>query len=136
MDLTKFDTITQADQGAVVHLRHPGTDTPLYDEETNEPVSITVLGADSKKYTRLLRDLTTKRLNRKLGKRTKVTAEEIESDNLELAIEATVSWEHIVLDGEKLQCTLPNTRKLYTRLPWIREQVDEVVNERANYMGE
>lgn len=140
MDLSKFSTVDSAAKGAAMEVLDPVTGNALR-EEDGSAVTITLLGADSPE----LRASERARLNKRLGKnikqlsRTSLSAEQLEEEALETLITATKGWKGISMeqDGEvkELKCTPENARMLYTRLPWLREQADEFINDRANFLG-
>ena len=137
MDLKSLDTIAAADRGAPLHLRHPSTDTPLMDETTGEPVSITLLGADSADFRRAEHAQQEKRIAKaqRSGRMAPGAGKQIEEDYIELLALATKSWQHIILDGVRLECNRETAKTLYTRFPWIREQVSTFIGSRSNYLG-
>lgn len=118
--------------GEFLHLLHPGTGEPIYDE-TGEPVGINLLGKDSKEYRSSQRAISNRRLNRKGN--AAITAERIEAEANEVLAKCTKSWKGIVLNGESLECNFNNAKNLYATVPWVKEQVDEFVAERANFLG-
>lgn len=63
-----------------------------------------------------------------------MTAEEIEESALRQLSICTVSWKGVKLDGQELECNPDNAYMLYSRLPWLKEQVDEFVGDRANFL--
>lgn len=138
MDLKDLG-IDRAEQGVEMVVEHPTKGTPLVDEETNEPWTITLLGADSDMLRNLSHKSTNKRLSRafKGGRRNRVAtkSEELEEDALDILVAATTGWKHITLGGEKIPCTKDRVREVYTLFPWIREQADEFINDRSNYLG-
>lgn len=138
MDLSKLDTVAACDEGADLELTHPITGAVLTDEKTGEAVSIKLIGADSKEYQSLTHKAQTKRLNKRLsrGGVVKMTAEELDADALELLVHCTKGWKHVLVDGKELVFNETNARQLYTRFPWIRDQVSDFVQERANFLGE
>jgi hypothetical protein len=124
MDLT---SLAVSSEGSVLTLTHPVTGADL-------PVKITLLGTDSPVFRKAQRAIVNRRL--KQAKKTTLTAEEIEAEGVDALVACTVSWEGVELDGKKLDCTPENIRRVYTdvRLPFIREQVDSFIAERANFM--
>ena len=60
---------------------------------------------------------------------------EIENDTIELLAAVTAGWRgDFVLDGTPLPYTEHNAQQLYRRFAWIREQVDQAVGNRANFL--
>ena len=137
MDLSKFDASSAADEGVAMIVQHPIDDTNMLDEETGESVVITLIGQDSKSVQKLVHKITNRKLARtfKRGRGISIKAEQIDTDALEILATCTKAWEGIVVDGEKLQCTFENAKKVYERFPWLREQVDDFTTDRANFLG-
>ena len=131
MDLSKeFDTASAAESGAFLHLEHPTTGEKLYDGDT--AVGITLRGQDSRTFRQASHDISNKRMERQVKK---LTAEALERNTRELLAACTVDWQCIEMNGEPLKCTRENADRLYAELPWIREQVDAFVSNRANFTG-
>lgn len=133
-DFGELDTKSVADVGTVVHLEHPGTGDPLFDEAGNA-ITITVLGSDSEKLRKLVRQQADKRFERIRKQQGAVTSEAIESDAVARLVAATVAWSGVKLDGEVLECNEKNARKLYgdPRFPWLAEQVEKAVEDRKRF---
>lgn len=132
MDLSTLNVAAAADRGADLHLAHPSTGEPLYTED-GKPVTIRLLGADSHEYRQRIRRLANQNLNKK--KRERQNLEQIEEQAAELLAAITVGWSNIVLEGETVECNVDNAKSLYLDYAWIREQVDEFVGERANFLS-
>lgn len=130
MDLAELDTVSLAEAGAVMQVRHPVTDAPLATAD-GHALTLTLAGRDSERYRRLERAATNRRL--KSARRGTVTAEEIEAEALDMLVGCTLAWSGIVIDGQALDCTPENVRRAYTRLPWLREQADAFVADRGNF---
>lgn len=132
MDLLTLDTRDGANTGAIMDVENPVTGEKLKTAD-GAPVTITLLGLDSDRLKKRQNELTNDVL--KKGFRPKrVTAEKGEDDRLTTLALATVGWENIDLGGEKLDFSQDNARKLYRRLPWLAEQVDAFVGDRANFL--
>ena len=124
MDLSSLEP---AADGATMPVRHPATGAVI------EGMSITFLGMDSEIAIRQQRAATNKRLRQGVHKM-KWTAEELDEDGLQMLAALTVRWEEVELDGAELPCNRENAAKLYKRFRWLREQADEFVGERANFL--
>lgn len=137
MDLSKLNTQSASEQGAFMQLLHPGTGAPLVDEASGQPVGITLLGKDSVKVQKLVRDRAQRRLDQAtaLGDRIKINAEAVQADALDTLAAATIAFHHLKSNGEELKCSPESARKLYTDFAWIREQVDKFYSDRSNYLG-
>lgn len=78
-----------------------------------------------------------RRLQKRFSKgKAKFNSAEMLEDGLELLVACTKGWKHIKISGVVLPFSEENSRMLYTKYPWIREQVDTFVNDRANFLGE
>jgi hypothetical protein len=133
MDLTKLDTRRASDEGARLHLVWEGR--PLMDGD--QPVTITVLGQDSKIYEREHHRITGQRIGsrRRALNGSPEVSEKAEQEAIDLLAACTVSWENIALNGSPLECTWQNARDLYMQFKWIREQVDAFIHDRSEYLG-
>lgn len=125
MDFSTIDLVAAADRGAECHLDHPVTGEPLYVE--GKPVTIRVLGQDSREFRSAL-----SALSEKAGKG-KATIEKAESNAVELLTRLVTKWDGIIWDGKPLDCTAENVRMFLTKFPPVRRQLDEFVAERANF---
>lgn len=137
IDLSTLDTVAGANKGFDVKIYHPGTLTDL-------GITITVLGKDSDEFQAVSRKQNKKRLDRltKGGFRGMVNLpqEEKEKDDIALLSACTKSWRTgddntILLKGEKLECNAQNAALVYTDFPWLRDQVDTAIGDRANFLG-
>jgi len=126
MDLSTLDVQKVAESGATLDVRHPVTGIAI------DGMKITVLGTDSKTY----RDAVKSRMRQRVNQRKKqdFDPDKAEREGLELLADLTVDWQGIELDGESLKCTRENCVKVYGRFSWIREQVDEFIADRANFL--
>lgn len=136
MDLKQLST-TEHSQGVLAVL-HPVTSQPLTSDK-GDPVTITLRGLDDKAVRAVQHQVANKRMSRMAGRsptrRQTYTAEELEADALEVLVTCTVSWTNVEYQKEQLACTPANVRMLYADLPWLREQVDQFINDRANFLG-
>lgn len=131
MDLSKLDLQTAADEGAVMELRHPSTHEILVDD--GEPVTITLLGQDSRKWKQMVRQNLDKRLKKN---RQVLKSAQIEEENIDILAACTLAWTGIEYDGEVLECNRANAKKVYSNVSWILEQAMDFTGERSNYLGE
>lgn len=129
MDLAALDA--SKEDGALLALRHPGNGSVLKTAD-EKPISLTVVGTDSEIYRSAMRALTNKRLTQ--VRRDPVTAEEIESEATSMLANCVTGWSGIVLDGQPLQFSKANVVVIFSRLRWVREQVEAFVNDRANFV--
>jgi hypothetical protein len=144
MDLKELDTTAACERGFELELLHPSTAMPL-------SMFITVVGRDSDTFTKLQNEQNRQRLGRaqKLGNRPMISLDDIEHETIDVLAACTRSWRRIVseegeqkgqelatllLDDQELTCTKANATKLFTRMKWVREQVDAAVMDRANFL--
>jgi hypothetical protein len=130
VDLSSIDTVKGSNDGFDVQIYHPGTNEDLGS-------TIKVLGKDSDKFIKVSRGQNKKRMAKmtKGGFRaTAIPVEEIEQDSLMLLAACTVGWVGVVVDGKALDFNEDNAVMVYERFPWIREQVDAAMGDRANFI--
>lgn len=151
MDLKEIGTqLEQSERnGATLYLTHPANGTPLLnddgevsrDEDGNEvralgtPMTIQLLSADSSVFRGIVQRGIDERLrnqNKRGGAQT-TTSAKIESDTVDALVAVTLSW-NITIGGEKPKCTPEMAHEIYTKYLWIREQVDQFVGDRSNFI--
>jgi hypothetical protein len=138
MALASLSTKATSEAGIPVKILHPKTNIPL-------GFTITACGTDSETYKKAQR----KQLNRRLehsqrNRNNKIarTAEEMEAEGLDILIACTKAWhtgdrpEIEMNEGEWLPCTPENVRQVYEDFAWIKEQVDQEIGDRANFLPE
>lgn len=131
VDLSSIDTVKGANEGFDVRIYHPGTNEDL-------DITINVLGKDSDEFVETGRKQSKKRMAKmsKGGFRNTSTVpiEEIEQDGIELLAACTKSWAGVVIEGKQVAFSHGAAVDLYTRFPWIKEQVDTAIGDRANFI--
>jgi len=137
MDFSELDLGTTADGGKIVELFHPSTRQPLLTDD-KEKITVTVLGRYSDKYMAMQRQINNRRLATQRGSRVKITSEEIEAETSDILANCIIAWHGVQLNGEMLECNYANARMLLEdrRFGWFREQIDDAVNDDANFMRE
>ena len=123
IDLASLDTAARCEQGAELELRHPRTDAGM-------GVFITLVGIDSRTYRKARAEM----IDRQLARRGRPDFDERQESTVSALAACTTGWRNVVLDGKELPCTPENARTLYTRFPWIREQVDAFTSDRGAYL--
>jgi hypothetical protein len=122
-------------QTVKVPLLNPKTRQPIRDTKGNEAY-IELVSLDSPDVLAVQKAAINKRL--KVRGRATVTADEIEAERAETLIAATKAWNLISLDGQPLnvELTAVTARTVYTdpRFAWIREQVNEALDDRATFL--
>lgn len=129
MDLMSLKA-AKAETGAVLQVKNPATEEPL------EGVTLTLLGTDSAKYRAIQRRKTQSALDRmSKGRRSlRLKAEETEAEALADLVELTVAWTGITEAGVPVPFGKEAVERYYAELPWLREQAQEFVNDRANFL--
>jgi len=130
MDLSTLSTTAASDEGATMALLHPTTFEPMANDK-GDPCLIKLLGRDSKKFRDNVRTKANQRLNQK--KAPKKDYDDYENDGLALLASLTVSFINIEYNGKPAKAS--DASEIYRELPWVKEQVDEFVNDRANFIG-
>jgi hypothetical protein len=113
-------------------LVHPVTRQPLRDAEGNEAY-IDHYSGDSEAARKHQRAVTRRRLA--MRGRMKFTPEELEAEAIDSLVALTTGWYLVDLHGSVIDTpfTQENARELYG-LGWLREQVDESVADRGNFL--
>jgi hypothetical protein len=130
-DLANLDTVYCPDDAFDVELNGPDGAQLFNDDGT--PMTIGVLGADSDVAVKARNANSNKRLAQ--GLRMKMTAEGLDSEGAAYLAKLTTRW-NITMGGEKPACGYQAALSLYTnpRLSFIREQIDQAIGERANFL--
>lgn len=126
LDLSGLAPVDEAE----ITLLHPTTGEPL-------DIKVTVASADSERYRAGLRaqqDARFAKAAHNPHKPLKLTAGELEAENLDLLVKSTVSWEGVVVDGKPVSCTPENVRSIYQKFRWMYQQLDRAITDRANFM--
>lgn len=129
MNLDELNLEPQANEGATLTLLHPITDEPLFNDN-GEPMLIHLVGSEST----IMNDEIKIRARKKVNKKSKSNNidEVIESSTNILAV-CTIGWQGICENGVDIVFSKENAISLYTRYPWVRQQVDAFICERANF---
>jgi len=129
LDLTQFDTSAKSEEGVEMPLVLPNGDKV-------DGASIRVIGRDSKDYQDKSHKLSTRRIREATkSSGSGLQSEDLQADGLELAVTATKGWTGLSDGGQPLEYSADNARKIYTKYPWLREQVAAFVTDRANFLG-
>ena len=145
MDLLNLDLSKQANEGSVLNLVFPADckdpksgeqhekGDPLTDGKGKEPKQfyVRLLGTDSDTY----RKLSNRSLEKKFNSRDKKKKVDIESTQREVAekfAKCTTDC-YFIENGKEVECTTSEMTRLYIQYTWIKEQVDEFINDRSNF---
>jgi len=132
-DLDNYKSLS-SEEGEFMQLHDPRTDEVVTNTE-GKPVRIRLVGVDSPRFRNKQQEYMNRRLNRnklKIG-----TAEQLESERIELLVACTIGWEGMIRNGQDWPFSAENARLLYSEpsLKWIRDAVDEFVGERSNFLS-
>ncbi len=129
MDIFSLKT-NKADVGVACRIKHPAT------EEVIEGVTLTLLGMDSAKNRAIQRKKQQAALDRlsKGKKAMRLVAEDLDEDAIGDLADITTAWTGVTKDGNPVEFTRDNVVMVYTELPWMREQAQDFVNDRANFL--
>jgi hypothetical protein len=130
-----FGTREAATKGAWLHLVHPVSAEPLYDGP-DQPVRWLIAGKDSEQYQRKLNDQQTRRIaDSAKTKVTTLTGERFTAEALDLMAGCVLEVEHSVFAGQPLLNNFEAIRAVLKKEPWIAEQVDAFLMDRAGFLG-
>jgi hypothetical protein len=132
-EISEFETTDTAD----MPVKNPKTGKQMMLPGGKAPVTITLAGRDSEIYRKISRDLANRRAEvaRAEGiSEVQLSDAELDAEALDLLTALTLGWNGISSNKEPYPFSQENARKLYERLPWLREEVDRFVGNRANFM--
>ncbi len=128
MNIEQFSTEEKANEGAVMEVVNPQTDEVWMDGDN--PITITVMGVDSKEFERIQKESDERDL-KVLTKKQKQKS--LREENISRAIKLTNGWSGIGDSTGDLEFNYSNALKVYTSCPWLREQVLAFAGDRDNY---
>ncbi len=136
-ELEKYK-VDKANEGADMFLLDPATGEKI--KEGDGYVTICLLGADSKVFVRGEHEATNERLKKTVGRRgginrNALSSEKMDENKLDLLVKCTLSWNGMGENGNVLKCEESTVRRVYEMYPWIRDQVDDFINDRKNFLG-
>ena len=121
------------DDTIVVQLKHPITEEVLTKDDGKE-MTITVYAPHASAYKAVIHEQTNKRIQRAAkGKKTTFTAEELENTTLELLAKTTKDW-NIQLNGKSPKFSVSEAIDLYSKLPWLKQQVLEAQEDYSAFL--
>jgi hypothetical protein len=113
-------------------VRNPKTGEVLRHAD-GHPFTITFRGKDSEAFRAMARAQSDRRISANMRTRSPVLTATIEKDDIELIVAATLKWD-IVFNGKVPKSEAKEYRAAYTKYPWLKEQGDEFVGVRANFI--
>jgi len=142
LDLASLDTKAASDKGFDLELKHPTTTEPL-------GMFVSVLGKHSEVYREIIsenQDASMRKAQVYRRKGTEPPAQttaEIEAKALNLLVACTTGWftiedgerrDTILFEGEEIPFNVANALKVYSRLLWVRKQVDDAIDDLENFI--
>jgi hypothetical protein len=132
--LNALDTVAACNKPFEVQIKDVhGNPTPFF---------VKVLGKHSDAYHGRVRAMADEQLRQQAtGKSAPAsTLDKLERNNIDALVAATVDWRvgdssAVELDGEDLEFSAANARKVYERLLPVREQIAEAINDLGNFMN-
>ena len=127
MDLNVLGT---AQESCVMELLHPVTQEVILDDK-GKAFSLSLLSADTNKYKAEY----SKVIKLARSKKTEQTMRESEERACELLAEVTTDC-HLIMDGKKVVNDKASICELYLnpQYSWIREQVEQFMRDRSNFI--
>lgn len=135
LDLAQLDTAARAEAGVEMTVRHPVSGEALSAGD-GSAVKLRLAGLDSERFERASAVLAAARLaEERRAPQPDAGADGLtRTERARLLALVTVDWRGVALDGEALACTAENAERLYLRLPWLLDQADRFVADRANFL--
>ena len=128
MDLS---TLKVDDDAVDLTLKNPVTGEKL-------DIVLNVIGTDNPKFKMADRAITKKNLKKNSkGGRVNLGGldlEETEEDAIKLAATCIQGWKNVVIDDKKVNYSSAAAVDLLKEYPWIRDQVEEFVSDRVNFI--
>ncbi|WP_302983489.1 hypothetical protein [Bilophila wadsworthia] len=124
-DLASLDSAAKAEDGAELEVLHPISGEKL-------GIAIRLAGTDSAVHRKATTAIASRRT--KGGFRRNINLDDLQAESIEILARCTLSWSGVVLDGKDVPPSKEAAAALYTRFPWLREQVETFISDRANYL--
>jgi hypothetical protein len=121
-----YKTVELCEKGAWCEIDLPNGDP--------SPMSIKLIGKDSKKYKNRVKRFYDRARKKKNG----FSADEAESETMEAYIACVVEWKGFYEEDSdvEMEVTHENVELVFTQCPWLYDQVVEFVNERSNFLSD
>lgn len=134
MDLSTL-SVDPDNQTAELEIVHPSTFEPISDDDGNV-LTLTLYGPDSNALKAVQDEFQAKAFKDGVKRRKmSINPKQIKAQAMAYTVAAVADWKHISFEGKELECTPKNVRMVFEKLPWLKEQVDEFISERSNFLG-
>lgn len=142
MSLLSLNTATASNEGRAMPVLHPDDRTPLTFGKNNAPLTLTLLGKDSDAFIAADQAARNKAMAT-MAKGVKFSAAALDLQTCETLARCTTGWAGIPqgwIDGSDnegpAEFNFANAVALYSSpgVRWLRDQADEFVGERRNFL--
>lgn len=124
LDLSRFDAMQDAQEAGIdVEIRTP--------DNKKMGLSIKIAGPDSLRQRRAIEKMAAQRMAE--DDPAPLSPQELYDRQTRGLAGATISWTSFNLDGNPYELTEDNAYKLYTRFPFIRDQVADKAGRRSAF---
>lgn len=136
-NLNNFNVVEKANKGTVLDLLDPFTGEVMTDEgekigdkKNIKPLYLRLLGSDSDVYRNAIKRRFERSQNKK---KQKLDLDDAQLKGAELLAKCTTEC-YLIEDDKAVECTQSEMIRLYLKYPWLREQAEEFMGERSNFM--
>ena len=117
MDIESLYTVDAHESGAEMQVKDPsGKSVDMF---------IKVIGVDSKAWRGLAKERRKKMLDGQTDP---------DADDIDMLVKATTGWRGFMSGGKKVEFSKDKIKELYENAPYIAEQVDRFIANRANFI--
>jgi len=123
------------DEGQLVQVKDENGVEMFYTGQDGKPAPVTLRVAGT--YSNIYRTTELEQQRRRAGKRqSKITPEQIHANVIELEAACILAWDGFFVDDaqtQRLELSPANARAVLNAARWIREQVEEAMNDHAGF---
>jgi len=104
------------------------------DNDDGSPMTIEVYASYSKEYKSLVHKQANERIKKMNKKKNQyLSVEELEASQLDLYVGITKDW-NITYGGKKPKFSEEKAREIYTEIFWIKDKIEEAIQDSADFM--
>lgn len=119
---------------ATITLFHPVSGDELRDGE-GSPMYVEVYGQDSDVFRKIDRAIANRNIQKaRKSRNSSLTADQMESQRLERIVKCVRSW-NLVIGGQSPECDESTVREVMEKYDWLRDQAEEGIYDRANFLS-
>lgn len=114
-----------------VKIVHPNTGEPITNDDGSQ-MEITIFAPHTKEYKSQIYTQAQERMKKKKGASSlsDFSFDELEESSIDLFVNVTKSW-NITFEGKQPRLTKAKAKEVYTKVFWLKPQVEEAI---ANYV--